>query len=176
MTTSAMRLRLVRCAFVSCKPKMYFLKKNPCCPDRLRGARHARRIVDAAVDTVPVVLRPQAALSEMPYLARRTGGPSGGRPVAAISCMQYTRYSNLHCRSRVHMCMCVCLRACAPRRVRARQNPTKISLRPSLNVHMPAAATCRSHMPVTGSPSHECHIFARVLGTQCGSAPAWNRQ
>ena len=36
-----------------------YLSRPPC------GARHARRVIDVAVGTVPVVLRPQAALSEM---------------------------------------------------------------------------------------------------------------
>ena len=49
-----------------------YLSRPPC------GARHARRVIDVAVDTVPVVLRPQAALSEM--LPVRSAAGLNGTP------------------------------------------------------------------------------------------------
>ena len=136
-----------------------YLSRPPC------GARHARRVIDVAVGTVPVVLRPQAALSEM-LPVRSAAGLHGtpnertespcecpfacrGRPLAAslaqsVRCRRdesariatahrytpalhglrcrrvdspplmhaYTRCSNLHRRSRVHVHV-VCLHACS---------------------------------------------------------------
>ena len=176
-----------------------YLSRPPC------GARHARRVIDVAVDTVPVVLRPQAALSEM-LPVRSAAGLNGtpnersespcecpfacrGRPLAAslaqsVRCRRDEsariatahRYTpalhGLRCRpgdsppscmhiraaatciaDRVCMFMwCVCVLA------RARQSLTKKSPLPALIMHIPAAAPCRSHIPVTGSQCHECHI------------------
>ena len=191
-----------------------YLSRPPC------GARHARRVIDVAVDTVPVVLRPQAALSEMLPVrsaAGLPGTPNGrsespcecpfacrGRPLAAslaqsVRCRRDEsariatayRYTpalhGLRCRpvdsppscmhvraaatciaDRVCMFMwCVCVLA------RARQSLTKKSPLPALIMHIPAAAACRSHIPVTGSQCHECHIgraSVRVRARLCECA------
>jgi hypothetical protein len=155
--------------------------------------------------TLPVVLRPQAALSEM-LPVRSAAGLHGtpnersespcecpfacrGRPLAAslaqsVRCRRDEsariatahRYTpalhGLRCRrvdsppscmhiraaatciaDRVCMFMwCVCMLA------RARQSLTKKSPLPALIMHIPTAAACRSHIPVTGSQCHECHF------------------
>ena len=170
--------------------------------------------------TLPVVLRPQAALSEM-LPVRSAAGLHGtpnersespcecpfacrGRPLAAslaqsVRCRRdesariatahrYTpalhglRYrpvdsppSCMHIRAaatciadRVCMFMWwVCMLA------RARQSLTKKSPLPALIMHIPAAAACRSHIPVTGSQCHECHIgraSVRVRARVCECA------
>ncbi len=191
-----------------------YLSRPPC------DARHARRVIDVAVDTVPVVLRPQAALSEMlpvRYAAGLHGTPNEssespcecpfacrGRPLAAslaqsVRCRRDEsariatahRYTpalhGLRCRpvDSPHSCMhiraaatciadrvcmfmwCVCVLA------RARQSLTKNSPLPALIIHIPAAAACRSHIPVTGSQCHECHIgraSVSVRGRVCECA------
>jgi hypothetical protein len=170
--------------------------------------------------TLPVVLRPQAALSEM-LPVRSAAGLHGtpnersespcecpfacrGRPLAAslaqsVRCRRDEsariatahRYTpalhGLRCRrvdsppscmhiraaatciaDRVCMFMwCVCMLA------RARQSLTKKSPLPALIMHIPAAAACRSHIPVTGSQCHECHIgraSVRVRARLCECA------
>jgi hypothetical protein len=176
-----------------------YLSRPPC------GARHARRVIDVAVDTVPVVLRPQAALSEM-LPVRSAAGLHGtpnersespcecpfacrGRPLAAslaqsVRCRRDEsariatahRYTpalhGLRCRPVDSLPSCMHIRAaatCIADRVcmfmwcvcvlaRARQSLTKKSPLHALIMHIPAAAACRSHIPVTGSQCHECHI------------------
>jgi hypothetical protein len=164
--------------------------------------------------TLPVVLRPQAALSEMLPVRSAAGLPGTpnersespcecpfacrGRPLAASLAQSVRRDESariatahrytpalhgLRCRpvdSAPHVCIyalhqlalriacacmwCVCVLARA--RARARQSLTKKSPLPALIMHIPAAAACRCHMPVTGSQCHECHIGRASVRTR----------
>ena len=170
--------------------------------------------------TLPVVLRPQAALSEM-LPVRSAAGLHGtpnersespcecpfacrGRPLAAslaqsVRCRRDEsariatahRYTpalhGLRCRRVDSPPSCMHIRAaatciadrvcmfmwCVCMRTRARQSLTKKSPLPALIMHIPTAAACRSHIPVTGSQCHECHIGrASARARACASAHA----
>jgi len=192
-----------------------YLSRPPC------GARHARRVIDVAVDTASRSKATRCALRDATGSVRSAAGLHGtpiersespcecpfacrGRPLAAslaqsVRCRRDEsariatahRYTpalhGLRCRrvdsppscmhiraaatciaDRVCMFMwCVCMLA------RARQSLTKKSPLPALIMHIPAAAACRSHIPVTGSQCHECHIGrASVRVRACASAHA----
>ena len=104
-----------------------------------------------------------------------------GRPLAASlapSAAEGTRPPHV-CRYALHQLalQIACARGvCVLARARARQNLTMKLPLPASIIHIPASATCRSHIPGTiAEPMlHWCHISARVLGMQCGSAR--NRQ
>ena len=75
------------------------------------------------------------------------------RPVDSPPSCMHVRAAATCIADRVCIFMwCVCVLA------RARQSLTKKSPLPALIMHIPAAAACRSHIPVTGSQCHECHI------------------
>ena len=75
------------------------------------------------------------------------------RPVDSPPSCMHVRAAATCIADRVCIFMwCVCVLA------RARQSLTKKSPLPALIMHIPAAAACRCHIPVTGSQCHMCHI------------------
>ena len=90
------------------------------------------------------------------------------RPVDSPPSCMHIRAAATCIADRVCMFMwCVCVLA------RARQSLPKKSPLHALIMHIPAAAACRSHIPVTGSQCHECHIgraSVSVRGRVCECA------
>ena len=92
-----------------------------------------------------------------------------GRPLAASlapSAAEGTRPPHV-CRYALHQLalQIACARGvCVLARARARQNLTMKLPLPASIIHIPASATCRSHIPVTGTVAepvlHWCHISA----------------